>query len=301
VIATLWSIDDPSTSALMGEFYKIRKENPDVSKSEALRVAQLKLLNGSFSWKASSERRASRGVKTKLNNKTENRIPFTPDKETPYEHPYYWAPFVFYGSSNGKVTSDYILSKPNTTTNYNNPVSNSNNNFNRNSVAGTWSGKYVCGQGVTGATLKIEQKGNELQGLFQFYPLPENPTFKAGSGFYKGTFDPNFGVMQLNGDHWLIQPDAGWILVGFSGSFDENRQNFSGRMLSANCGGIELKRETTMSSDSLSGFTNTTLNPPNTNTLPQNNPYTIKEIESNFQAKLYDDVIKKARIFIQYE
>jgi CHAT domain-containing protein len=60
-LATLWSVRDQSTVELMSEFYKYLKQ-PGVTKSEALRQAQLALLQ----------------------------------KE--YDHPVYWAPFVLIGN-----------------------------------------------------------------------------------------------------------------------------------------------------------------------------------------------------------
>lgn len=62
-LATLWSVGDRSTARLMTEFYAQLENNPRLSKSEALRQAQLKLLR-------------------------------SPD----YNHPFYWSPFVLVGN-----------------------------------------------------------------------------------------------------------------------------------------------------------------------------------------------------------
>jgi CHAT domain-containing protein len=64
-IATLWGANDEATSQLMGSFYRILSDQPDASKAQALREAQLKLIQ-------------------------------TPELE--YQHPYYWAPFVLVGN-----------------------------------------------------------------------------------------------------------------------------------------------------------------------------------------------------------
>ncbi|MGQ4649541.1 CHAT domain-containing protein [Lyngbya aestuarii] len=61
-LATLWAIQDQSTSQLMAEFYHLLTQ-PGVTKAEALRQAQLSLLNSSQ-----------------------------------YQHPYYWSPFVLVGN-----------------------------------------------------------------------------------------------------------------------------------------------------------------------------------------------------------
>ena len=68
VLATLWPVDDKSTSMLMREFYKLR-ENSD-TKAEALRKAQLALLMGEI--------------------ESEDGYDFT--------HPYFWAPFILIGN-----------------------------------------------------------------------------------------------------------------------------------------------------------------------------------------------------------
>jgi CHAT domain-containing protein/predicted negative regulator of RcsB-dependent stress response len=61
-LATLWSVQDQSTADLMTRFY-VAFNQPDNSKAEALRQAQLSLLRSSQ-----------------------------------YQHPYYWAPFVLVGN-----------------------------------------------------------------------------------------------------------------------------------------------------------------------------------------------------------
>jgi CHAT domain-containing protein/Tfp pilus assembly protein PilF len=63
IIASLWSVADSSTSELMQEFYRSRQSQPPLTKAEALRQAQLKLLRS--------------------------------DK---YGHPYFWAPFILIGN-----------------------------------------------------------------------------------------------------------------------------------------------------------------------------------------------------------
>ncbi len=64
-IATLWGANDEATAELMGYFYENLNQNQEISKAEALRNAQLNLLQN-------------------------------PDSQ--YSHPYYWAPFVLIGN-----------------------------------------------------------------------------------------------------------------------------------------------------------------------------------------------------------
>lgn len=69
VLATLWPVYDPSTALLMKEFYRLRNEE-GVTKGEALRLSQFKMLKGTL--------RDGLGV--------------------PYPHPYYWAPYFLIGN-----------------------------------------------------------------------------------------------------------------------------------------------------------------------------------------------------------
>ena len=61
-LATLWSVQDKSTADLVTEFYRLLTQD-GINKAQALRQAQLSLL-----------------------------------KDTKYQHPYYWSPFVLNGN-----------------------------------------------------------------------------------------------------------------------------------------------------------------------------------------------------------
>ena len=61
-LASLWAVDDKSTSAFMVEFYK-QLAKSHISKADALRQAQISLI-----------------------------------KEYGFKHPFYWAPFVLVGN-----------------------------------------------------------------------------------------------------------------------------------------------------------------------------------------------------------
>jgi CHAT domain-containing protein len=67
-VASLWTVDDVSTTRLMVEFYEALAK-PELNKAEALRAAQLKLLRNEDNETANSTR-----------------------------HPFYWAPFVLVGN-----------------------------------------------------------------------------------------------------------------------------------------------------------------------------------------------------------
>lgn len=61
-VATLWAVQDDSTALFMSEFYRGLTQS-NITKAEALRQAQLALLNN-----------------------------------PKYNHPYYWSPFVLIGN-----------------------------------------------------------------------------------------------------------------------------------------------------------------------------------------------------------
>jgi CHAT domain-containing protein len=96
VVASLWPIADASTSQLMRLFYALHRDHPELSKSEALREAQLALLHGTATAPANSTRIPhTRGGSTQSNDdEIENLPDFQADDSKPFAHPYYWAPFV---------------------------------------------------------------------------------------------------------------------------------------------------------------------------------------------------------------
>lgn len=72
VVASLWGVYDSSTGILMQHFYELWTTHPDMTKAEALREAQIELLQGKF---------ATDGLSRPV-----------------YTHPFYWAPFILIGN-----------------------------------------------------------------------------------------------------------------------------------------------------------------------------------------------------------
>lgn len=93
VLATLWDVNDASTSLLMSDFYARWLKNPADGKAEALRQAQMALLKGSA---ASSGSGHARGLETE-HEATATEATAT-RQDAGYALPYYWAPFVLIGN-----------------------------------------------------------------------------------------------------------------------------------------------------------------------------------------------------------
>lgn len=97
VLATLWEVADASTGELMREFYRLHEANPQWTKAEALRQAQLALLKGNIQDNSSAtvQRTSERADKKSA---ATNAPAFTRDPNAKYSHPYYWAPFILIGN-----------------------------------------------------------------------------------------------------------------------------------------------------------------------------------------------------------
>jgi CHAT domain-containing protein len=93
VMATLWSVADTSTKDFMVEFYRLYGRE-GLSKADAMRKAQLKLMYGKYSSDQAQKHRADDFLTT-----NDDSLPkFTPDPNAPFAHPFYWSPFVLTGN-----------------------------------------------------------------------------------------------------------------------------------------------------------------------------------------------------------
>jgi CHAT domain-containing protein len=85
---------------LMQTFYRLRERQPGLSKVEALRQAQLRLLRGTEQpgTAIAMEVRGVAARETAHSGPGEALPFFVPDPQAPYAHPAYWAPFVLIGN-----------------------------------------------------------------------------------------------------------------------------------------------------------------------------------------------------------
>ena len=112
--------------------------------------------------------------------------------------------------------------------------------------AGTWSGTYICAQGVTGLTLFVDPRSGDA--VFSFYPLPENPDVAAGEFTMSGHFDAKSEQFVLVPGSWRERP-PGYVMVGLIGQIDVVTGHFVGTVRStswlAPCRTFDLRRAAT--------------------------------------------------------
>lgn len=111
-----------------------------------------------------------------------------------------------------------------------------------------WQGQYVCAQGPTALTLNIEQRcvasGCEVSAVFEFGPLPANPSVPHGSYRMRGDVNQNDrgeAVLVLRPEQWIEQP-ANYMMVGLTATSDAGQQNMQGHIDNQACGEVSLQR-----------------------------------------------------------
>ena len=92
VLATLWAVADASTALLMREFYR-QTQVPGLTKAEALRQAQVRLMRGVIKPTAEQGERGAR-----LESDTPESGTDIAGNGKSYSHPFYWAPFILMGN-----------------------------------------------------------------------------------------------------------------------------------------------------------------------------------------------------------
>jgi hypothetical protein len=89
-------------------------------------------------------------------------------------------------------------------------------------IAGEWTGKYICTQGVTALRLTIAQgQGQAITATFNFGPLPENPEVPKGAYRMEGAYDPATRHMKLSGVKWIDAPPD-YVMVGLDGRMTQS-------------------------------------------------------------------------------
>ncbi len=96
VLATLWQVGDRSTCMLMQNFYRLRVENPGITRAEALNRAQLMFVRGETM--AGTTKDATRGMRVSAPDKKDETELSAADSTEACKHPFYWAPFILMGN-----------------------------------------------------------------------------------------------------------------------------------------------------------------------------------------------------------
>jgi hypothetical protein len=96
------------------------------------------------------------------------------------------------------------------------------------SIAGEWTGKYICAQGVTALRLTIaEKQGEAITATFNFGPLPENPGVPKGAYRMEGVYEPASRHLKLDGARWIEAP-TGYVMVGLDGRLARDGKTIAG-------------------------------------------------------------------------
>lgn len=108
-------------------------------------------------------------------------------------------------------------------------------------ISGRWRGTYRCQNGTTGAELIIEQRGNQVNGRFNYgWPRWETARFR-----FEGHFDSDFGVFRMKPTGWIHRPNKGFNVFPFHLGSPQNFNSIKGswERNSFGCAQISLQRQ----------------------------------------------------------
>jgi hypothetical protein len=109
-------------------------------------------------------------------------------------------------------------------------------------LIGVWKGRYRCGQGLTGVTVTLHDKAADgPSGIFEFYPIPENPDIPSGSYTVHAAYDPATGALRLEPLRWISMP-PGYELAAFDGVVESRGAEYRGRVEHPACADFSLTR-----------------------------------------------------------
>jgi hypothetical protein len=103
----------------------------------------------------------------------------------------------------------------------------------------TWEGRYVCAQGPTALKLTLERTGSEVEAIFDFGPLDDNPSVPHGTYRLTGTLDQDEIV--LTPVNWVEQPPH-YMMVGLHAQISRGGRRMSGQIDHPSCAAVDVWR-----------------------------------------------------------
>jgi serine/threonine-protein kinase len=106
-------------------------------------------------------------------------------------------------------------------------------------LTGTWSGTYICSQGVTGATLQIVASSDQNVGALLQFAVPNS---RPGAYFMRGTFDPSSNRIAMKFTSWKYQP-AGYAAAGITGTVNLSTGELRGTVILPGCAALSMRKQ----------------------------------------------------------
>jgi hypothetical protein len=106
-------------------------------------------------------------------------------------------------------------------------------------LTGTWSGTYMCSQGVRGVTLQMVATADQKIGALLQFAVPNSP---PGSYFMRGTFNPADNRLSLKFTTWKYQPQ-GYTGADVSGVVNFQGREYRGVVLQPGCAAFSVRKQ----------------------------------------------------------
>jgi serine/threonine protein kinase len=106
-------------------------------------------------------------------------------------------------------------------------------------LSGTWSGTYICSQGVTGVTLQIVASSDQNIGALLQFAVPNS---RPGSYFMRGVFDPSNNRIAMKFTNWKYQPE-GAVPADITGTVNFRSSELRGTILQQGCANLSMRKQ----------------------------------------------------------
>lgn len=106
-------------------------------------------------------------------------------------------------------------------------------------LTGTWSGTYMCSQGVRGVTLQMVATSDQKIGALLQFAVPNS---QPGSYFMRGTFNPADNRLSLKFMTWKYQPQ-GYTGADVSGVVNFQGREYRGVVLQPGCAAFSVRKQ----------------------------------------------------------